>query len=240
MSHASEITFILTSCGRFDLLAATLSSFLAFNTAPMARYLVIEDSGNASVRDVLAAFDGRFELILNDPPLGQIKSIDLAYAQITTPYIFHCEDDWRFFRSGFVEESLLLLEQVPQVSTVLSRRQGENRVHDRLLREAGVRRLADVEYRQPGADADAKWGGYSFNPGLRRLADFHRLGSFSALGHEIEASQWFKRMGMGIAVLERPACETSGRGRRVHGSFSPRKRRGLLGWVRRRLGRRNT
>jgi hypothetical protein len=48
-----------------------------------------------------------------------MKSIDRAYADVTTPFIFHCEDDWRFFRSGFIEESLLLLEHFADISTVL-------------------------------------------------------------------------------------------------------------------------
>ncbi|MBK6807259.1 MAG: hypothetical protein IPG84_21505 [Betaproteobacteria bacterium] len=49
------------------------------------------------------------ELIVNDPPVGQMTSIDRAYALVDTPYVFHCEDDWRFFRSGFVEESRVVL-----------------------------------------------------------------------------------------------------------------------------------
>jgi hypothetical protein len=45
MASSPDITFVLTSCGRFDLLTDTIASFLAFNTAPIARYLVVEDSG---------------------------------------------------------------------------------------------------------------------------------------------------------------------------------------------------
>ena len=235
MIPASSITFVLTSCGRFDLLADTISSFLAFNTAPIARYVIVEDSGDASVRDVLAAFDVNLELILNDPSQGQMKSIDRAYADVRTPYIFHCEDDWRFFRSGFVEESLLLLENVQDISAVICRREGQNPVHDKLVHSARERRVCEVEFRQPAPDADELWGGYSFNPGLRRLADYHRIGSFAAQGHEIEASQWFKRAGMSIAVLDHPACETSGRGRHLRDPFAPWNRgsriRKLIRWL---------
>src|SRR5215470_12376301 len=125
MTSPPGITFVLTSCGRFDLLTETIASFLAFNTAPIARYLVIEDSGDASVRDVIGVFDTEIEVLVNDPPRGQMKSIDRAYADVDTPLIFHCEDDWRFFRSGFIEESLLLLEHLADISTVLCRRRGQ-------------------------------------------------------------------------------------------------------------------
>jgi hypothetical protein len=43
--------------------------------------------------------------------VGQINAIDQAYAHITTPYIFHSEDDWEYLCSGFVEESLIWLEK---------------------------------------------------------------------------------------------------------------------------------
>ncbi len=235
MISTPSITFVLTSCGRFDLLADTISSFLAFNTAPIARYVIVEDSGDAAVRDVLGFFGVKFELTLNDPPLGQMKSIDLAYAGVETPYIFHCEDDWRFFRSGFIEESLLLLERVERISAVICRREGQNPDHDKLVHSAGVRRTRDVEFRQPALDAHELWGGYSFNPGLRRLADYRRIGSFSACGHEFEASQWFKRNGMGIAILEHPACETTGHGRHVRDHLAPGDRVGRIRGLIRRL-----
>lgn len=106
MTSSPEITFVLTSCGRFDLLAETMVTFLEHNTAPIARWIVVEDSGNDNVRTVLGGVDAPLEFLVNDPPVGQIRSIDRAYALVDTPYVFHCEDDWRFFRAGFVEESL--------------------------------------------------------------------------------------------------------------------------------------
>ncbi len=221
MIGSTDITFVLTSCGRFDLLAGTVSTFLACNTASIARYVIVEDSGDPRIRDVLASLDIEFELLFNDPPLGQMASIDRAYASVRTPYIFHCEDDWRFFRSGFVEESMLLLESIANVSTVKCRRAGQNALHDRITYSAGVKRLREVEFRQPSLEAHPVWGGYSFNPGLRRLADYRRVGSFAACGHETDISRWFKHRGMGIASLEQPACETTGHGRHVHDVFAP-------------------
>jgi hypothetical protein len=176
MTGSTDITFVLTSCGRFDLLADTLRTFLASNTAEISHYVIVEDSGDPQISDVLASFDTRFELLLNDPPRGQMASIDLAYAHVHTPYIFHCEDDWRFFRGGFVEESLQLLEQIATISTVKCRRGGQNDLHDQIVYSAGVSRLGEIEYRQPALDAHPVWGGYSLNPGLRRLSDWRAVG----------------------------------------------------------------
>lgn len=229
VSSSADITFVLTSCGRFDLLADTLASFLAFNTAPIARFLLIEDSGDAGVHGVVERCGVRFDVLLNESRCGQMKSLDLAYAGVETPYIFHCEDDWTFFRGGFIEESLLLLENIPAVSTVKCRRRGQNAIHDFVTGSAPISRLAGVEFRQPALDVHPAWGGYSFNPGLRRRADYRRLGSFAECGHEIDVSRWFKQHGMGIASLERPACETTGVERHVHDEFAPASWNELIG-----------
>ena len=230
MSGSPDITFVLTSCGRFDLLADTLASFFASNTAPIARYLLIEDSGNSGVYGTLERCGVRFDVLFNESRRGQMRSLDLAYSSVETPYIFHCEDDWIFFRSGFVEESLLLLEGLPTVSTVKCRRRGQNPTHDFVTSAAPLSRLRGVEFRQPALDAHPVWGGYSFNPGLRRLSDYRRLGSFAACGHEIDISRWFKQHGMGIASLEHPACETTGGMlRHVHDEFAPASWNELIG-----------
>ena len=55
--------------------------------------MIVEDSGDRQISDVLASFDVRFELLINVPPRGQMASIDRVYSGVHTPYIFHCEDD---------------------------------------------------------------------------------------------------------------------------------------------------
>jgi hypothetical protein len=69
--------------------------------------------------------------------------------------------------------------------------------------------------RVPRFDADPVWGGYSFNPGLRRLGDWRRTGSFASLRNEANASRWFKSRGMRCVFLAEPAYETTGRHRHV-------------------------
>jgi hypothetical protein len=104
MTGSTDITFVLTSCGRFDLLVETRRAFLASNTAAISRYVIVEDSGDPQISDVFASFDVRFELLINDPPRGQMASIDPAYSGVHTPYIFHCEQ-W-FKRNGMGIASL--------------------------------------------------------------------------------------------------------------------------------------
>lgn len=224
-----EVTFVLTSCGRFDLLRQTLASFFEYNTAPIRRYIVTEDSGDPAVRDVLDEFDVDFELLFNDPPIGQMASIDRAYGLVRTPYIFHCEDDWRFFRSGFIEESMVLLEAIPTASMVLCRRRGQMPGgFDVFGFVSEPQTLDGVVYRHTPIWADATWNGYAFNPGLRRLSDYRAIGSFGKWGHEVHVSRLFKRRGMSMALLETPACETTGQDQHIDDSFKPSRLRSFV------------
>lgn len=211
----SLVTFVLTSCGRFDLLERTLSSFLSHNTAPITRYIVVEDSANQAVLSSVCKLEVKMEVLVNDPPIGQLAAIDRAYALVSTPYIFHCQDDWLFFRSGFIEQSLTLLESFPELTSIVCRSFGQNPVHDKLYEDTHVVNHRGVQFRRARLQNDPVWGGYSFNPGLRRLSDYQQLGRFAPLRHEAFISRFFRQLGKCIAVLEEPAYETIGRERSI-------------------------
>src|SRR5690349_21298296 len=144
MTHG--VTFVLTSCGRFDLLEKSLTSFFAHNRAKIDRYIVIEDSGDERVRKLTSRFP-EIEVMVNAPRLGQLASIDRAYAGVGTGYVFHTEDDWTFYRSGFIEESLILLERFPQVSMVGVRRTGGDKGHDRMVLASPVEACENIAFR---------------------------------------------------------------------------------------------
>jgi hypothetical protein len=56
---------------------------------------------------------------------------------------------------------------------------------------------------------------YAFNPGLRRMKDYHAIGPFAPLGHEEDVSYHFKRAGFRLANLEDPAVKHIGDDRHV-------------------------
>ncbi|MCQ5167817.1 hypothetical protein NE645_17870, partial [Roseburia hominis] len=53
----------------------------------------------------------------NGAVLTPIGRNSLAHGLITA-YIFHCEDDWEFYRPGFVEDSRAILENKPEILQV--------------------------------------------------------------------------------------------------------------------------
>lgn len=222
----------LTSCGRFDLLAATVQSLLTHLDARPASFVVAEDSGDAAVHDVLRPYEAllgaRFEILLNRPQLGQMRSIDRLYAAIDAPLVFHCEDDWAFFRSGFLDASRRLLAARPEVSMVGLRPRGEL---NPLVRGAPTRVLdegrgAPIAHFDCDPSLHPEYFSYSFNPGLRRLADLRAFGATAEIGREEDVSYAFKRAGFRIANLEAPAVRHIGGGAHVDDPTSRPKPRG--------------
>jgi hypothetical protein len=107
-----EVTIFITSFNRPDLLKITLESFLKYNTYPIKEAIIIDDSGIQNINDfVYDILPFPCKLIYNPVRIGQMKSIEKGIPFITTPYTFHCEEDWEFYDYGFIEKSFEILHR---------------------------------------------------------------------------------------------------------------------------------
>ena len=98
-----DVTVVITSCGRYDLLEQTIDSFLRYNTYPIDKFIVMED-GDAHPSPLVEKYRLHpFEWLTTGKRVGQIAAIDRAYQEVKTEFIFHCEDDWEFFEPSFIE-----------------------------------------------------------------------------------------------------------------------------------------
>ncbi|WJM97970.1 glycosyltransferase family 2 protein [Pseudomonas defluvii] len=215
-SENSDITLMVTSCGRFDLLKRTLETFDRFNTAPIREVFITEDSGDAAVeRCIPEHWRPHTRFIINNPKLGQLRSIDAAYSQISTAWVFHCEDDWAFYRPGFIEESQALLEADPQALQVWLRSFNHDlQVHSPyvFLHERQVYR--GIPFYQLGSHKP-DWQGFSFNPGLRRLADYKQHAPYSGHAGEKSLSRLYADENRYALILENDAVLHTGFGEHV-------------------------
>jgi hypothetical protein len=205
---------VVTSCGRQDLLEETLDSFFAHNTYPLTKHIVIEDSERPGINDALQRkYRERSILWLqNDARRGQLRSIDIAYAYANTEFIFHCEDDWRFFSPGFMERSISVLDADPAILQVWLRRLDDTNTHP-VLPDAHAT-PDGVPYRLLAVDY-GPWSGFSFNPGLRRRRDYERVAPYERIGSEWALSICYRQLGYMAAILLHPAVEHIGWGRHV-------------------------
>jgi GT2 family glycosyltransferase len=215
---------VITSCGRFDLLRRTLASLLPSLDRPFEAFYIVEDSGQSAIYDSVSSFGVRFEILMNERNLGQIASIDRAYQRVTTPLIFHCEDDWEFLRSGFLTQSARLLALYPDVSMVGLRSRAEL---NPLMRDVPSQNAADIPFYFYEPRRHPEYFSYSFNPGLRRLDDYRQIGPFARLGHEPDISYAFKKAGFRMAALEEAAVRHIGWDRHVDDPNQPLRSRTL-------------
>jgi hypothetical protein len=175
---SEDVTVVLTSCNRPQLLTRTLQSFFAQNTHPVAQFVLVEDGP----RVLDEAADFRFpcpaSLICTGERVGQIAAIDYAYSRVRSPYVFHLEDDWEFYAPGFVEKSLRILAAEPRCLQVYLRALDDTNGHPVHWRPRRTRGVAWRKMRYGYKAFGGEWHGFSFNPGLRRLADYVAVGGY--------------------------------------------------------------
>lgn len=191
-----EITVTITSFNRPDLLELTLDSFLLFNTYSIKKFIVLDDSGNFGVNDHLIEKYSHlpFVWLYNSKRIGQIRTIDNIYSTVDTEYIFHCEEDWKFLKSGFIEKSIEILESDSFILLVQIRGQDDM---------CGIPIIPHNElYDIVSKGFRGVWHGFSFNPGLRRLSDYNLIKPYSQWGGEPDISIKYNELGFYTAILK--------------------------------------
>lgn len=216
LDNNSDVTVVITSCNRFDLLEKTIDSFLKYNTYPIKEIIVSEDGGmNDDIVRLMSS--SKYEgveirwFFFPDGRQGQIKSIDRAYSLVTTHYIFHCEDDWEFYQEGFIEISKDILDKYPKVIQVWLRNKDDTNGHPH------YNGVLIHNYNN-------KWHGFSFNPGLKRMSDYKLLGSYGKITtfrsdvpweSEIAIGQVYKNMNYYAVLAPIGYVRHTGNGRHI-------------------------
>jgi hypothetical protein len=216
MTTTPNITCCLTSCGRYDLLEKTLESFFRYNTYPIQEFIISEDSDfEGTVMDYIVKMFRKYapkdmELRLMFGKVGQIRSIDRMYEKVETEYIFHMEDDFLFFREGFIEKSIEILECDPKLFQVHLREQDDLNGHKVV---AFSDKYDLLEYGCANG-----WSGFSLNSGLRKTADYKLVGNggYASIGHELQLAKYFYEVhGLIAAITKTGYVRHIGGGRTV-------------------------
>lgn len=165
------VTLVITSCNRPHLLEKTLESFVKYNTFPITCAYIIDDSGIINCNSAVVKRFTVFPIyeVYNKKNIGQVQSIDKVYSYVTTPYIFHCEEDWEFIREGFIEKSLRVLSSDEKIFTVWLRPHNDTSGHPIIFdneNKGYYLMKKDFSYMDKGTKYT--WGGITFNPGLRK------------------------------------------------------------------------
>ena len=210
-----KISFVLTSCGRTDLLDPTLDSFFKFNSYKIEKLFLVEDSVDQDVYEhIKEKWDNRLELILNKKKKGQIQSIVDTYNLIKTPYIFHCEDDWVYTRENFIEDSLKILQTDDKIIQVwLESKESASRLD--IFEYGPLQKVGKIGYRRVYCKDGWEWGYFSFRPGVKRMSDYNLIGGYEKYKNELDIGVTYKKKGFYTVIIEDPAVEDIGLDRTI-------------------------
>lgn len=209
------ITFCLISCERPDLLEITLDSFFKFNTAPIENYVVSEDS---PIR--MTELEKKYPMIefhYNDTGkrYGMMRNLQKAYSFAETEYIFSCEEDWEFYKEGFIEKSFPILKAQSNILQVWLREFDDTNGHpieNEAINIGGVGcRLVTTGYM-------GCFHGYSTNPSLKRkcdVVDFGKLIEGCTNNGEDKVSQYYFEKGFRSVILTEGYVRHIGQNRTV-------------------------
>ena len=222
------VTVCITSCGRLDLLAETLAGFRAHNLG--GRFLISEDSTDAAVIEKVTCSYPDMTVLSGPERLGIMGSIDRLYSQVTTPYIFHLEDDWGFDGPVDWTAAIAMLEQRPDVVNVCVRDIEEIKEKYRL--RSDVVDLGEQSFRIMHLAAHPEYFAWSPNPGLLATKSYLAYAPFSRVQPD-QMSGVMKKDGLRQAFLLPGVARHIGYGRNVVDPTMPaRPKSRPLKWLR--------
>lgn len=148
-------------------------------------------------------------MIVQSEQVGHHRAVDLMYAQVKTPYIFHCEDDWFFDQPLQIDKYIELLDNDPNANIVCLRK-----VSNFILTEE---QQAKIKYykTKPLATSrldytHAKWHGYTFNPHIASIEAWKKTGGFYKFKKERDVSIFFRSQGKYNLFLKEGVCHHIG------------------------------
>ena len=221
------VSVVITSFNRFDLLQRTIDSFNQYNTYPIDKFIIIEDSGDLEMKRKIEHYlngkEENYKLIFNETNQGLVESIDIAYSQVETPYVFHSEDDYEYFREGFVERSLEVLEHDPLVMQVWLRSLDDT---VDMPVEPEILKSGDVPYHLIGHCINNWWHGFCFQCGLRKMRAYSRIKPFTQWSpptdflsqRECKIGQAYYALGYRAAILPEGYAKHTGQFRSTAGN----------------------
>jgi len=217
------ITFTITTCKRFDLLEKTMNSFLQCCTDVhrIDKWLCVDDNSSEEDREKMQKQYPFFEFVFkNADEKGHAKSMNIIRNKVTTPYIFHTEDDWKFFeKRPYITECLDVLSQSETISQCLiNKNYGElacdidivggfpakTSVGTRYFLHEYAEDMNAFALKHPNRKTCAYWTGFSFRPSLLKREVLTKVGDYNenTAHFEMEYSKRCKTHGYNSAFLE--------------------------------------
>lgn len=203
------ITLTMTSCKRYDLFEKTVNSFLncCLDLDVIDKWICIDDNSTEEDRVKMKQKYPFFQFYFKSiSEKGHPQSMNIIKKSVKTPYIFHLEDDWKFFfPRTYITDLMDVLSKSDNIGQCLINKNytetsKDSRVIGGLLKrsESGLyyyeheycRTQQDWEkfYLKHGRGSNsAYWGHFSLRPSLLKRSVLDKLGEFDEKVSHFEA-----------------------------------------------------
>lgn len=221
------VTFTITSCKRLDLFEKTINSFIASCTDldKIDSWFCVDDNSSEEDRERMKTLYPFFTFYFKTrEEKGHPRSMNIIRKNVKTPYIFHVEDDWKFFvKKNFISDALEIMGQNSNIKQVLVNKNyaeverdvdisgGEYHTTQTGLRyfihefvNTDEKRL-EWEKRHHNFNRHCNyWPHFSFRPSIIQFSVFKELGEFNeSVSHfEMEYSYRYANKGYLSAFFE--------------------------------------
>lgn len=207
MKTIENITLCLTIGKRPNELRQTLQSLLS--KAQFKHIIAINDFGDEETNAVFRELCPQGELISLGYNLGHHKAIDYMYAKITSPYVFHCEDDWEFDSLPNFEKIIEFLKHESKITLVCLRKMNDM-VFDAAQQQQIIHRSTPWIDVVEVHSIHEQWYGYSFNPHIASIETYKALAPFAQFKKERHISRAFRAQDRYMVYLKEGSCQHIG------------------------------
>jgi GR25 family glycosyltransferase involved in LPS biosynthesis/predicted O-methyltransferase YrrM len=228
------ITFTITSCKRFDLFEKTINSFIncCKDIDRIDHWLCVDDNSSPGDRLLMQELYPFFTFYWKNPnEKGHPRSMNIIRKTVKTVYIFHMEDDWKFFhRRNYISDCIEVLLSNPLIGQCLINKNYSETIDDGIVggfketSKRGIKFLVH-EYTPDQYSKEtfikkynntrncAYWPHFSFRPSLLKRDVLMTLGPYNeGTSHfEMDYSYRYANKGYKSCFLDGIFCIHTGR-----------------------------
>lgn len=192
---SESVTVIFFSCRRLEILKESVFAFTVLNTYPIKEFIIVNDSADPAIHKQLKNTYVGAKFIFNKKNVGLMKSIDLAYPHIKTEYFFHAEDDWKLTNGRFIENSMKIMKDRPEIEEVWPRLFNIHDAEPKIFETNGIKWRLVTQFHLKGQDGPYGWHGFSTAFSLKRMSDYRKIGPYCKIPYEGDI--WLREQAIG-------------------------------------------
>lgn len=228
-----NVTFTITTCKRFDLFEKTMNSFLNCCTDinRIDEWFCVDDNSSEEDRKKMKKLYPFFTFYFKTlQEKGHPKSMNIIRDHVNTNFIFHMEDDWKYFtKENYIGDCMDVLSnnitvgqclvnknysETPMILTggLLQYTNSGTRYYLHEQATTDEQRNNFAKKHGPGPNC-SYWPHFSFRPSLTKTSVLKQLGAYNenANHFEMDYANKYVKAGFISAFLEGVSCLHIGR-----------------------------